>query len=163
MLKIELFKRRIVWMTNEHFTTFLIQHLFLNLCFENWSFLIRSSISVPTTRMEVDIKLKSITIDFIEAQSSHVVLQVDVEKSTFEVQPSSHKNNKVINMKAKIGKVNVKLPLMVGQINNVFLRTSRNLTQQLGDFSTFGLHSAADIMPESVPAKPTPPVLADKL
>ena len=29
----------------------------------------RSSISVPTTRMEVDVKLKSITIDFIEAQS----------------------------------------------------------------------------------------------
>ena len=101
-------------------------------------------------------KLKCITIDFIEAQSSTIVLQLDVEKSNFEAQPSSHKNNKVINMKAKIGKINVKLPLVVDQINKVFMRTSRMMAGQLDEFNSinsFILHSNADIIenPESIP------------
>jgi len=96
--------------------------------------------------MGVDVKLKSINIDFIEAQSSTIVLQLDVEKSTFDAQPSSHKNTKVVNMKSKIGKINVKLPLMVGQINNVFIRTSRMMGQQLDDLNSFMLHSNADLI-----------------
>ena len=120
--------------------------------------------AVPTTRMGVDVKLKSITIDFIEAQSSTIVLQLDVEKSTFDAQPSSHKNNKVINMKAKIGKINVKLPLMVGQINNVFIRTSRMMGQQLDDFNSFILHSNADLIDiDSAARKHTPPTTAGPL
>lgn len=92
---------------------------------------LRLAPNMASLKLAVHVKLKSINIDFIEAHSSAVVLQVTVERSNFNASPNSKEGQKIIDVSAEVGKLNVKLPLRVRELHHVLVRTSRQFGQQL--------------------------------